>query len=37
MVEEKINKLTGKIEYKFLSPLYVPINRLESYMNQDKS
>lgn len=37
LVEEKWNKNTGKMEYRFLSPIYVPVHRLESYMNQDKS
>lgn len=37
LVEEKLNKASGKMDYRFLSPIYVPIHRLESYMNKDKS
>jgi hypothetical protein len=37
LVEEKINKITGRIDYKFLSPIYVPVHRLMNYMDLDKS
>ena len=37
LVEEKFNSLTGKIDFKFLSPLYVPVHHLEHYMFLDKS
>ena len=37
LVEERFNTQTGKSDYKFLSPLYVPMQRLDGYMNMDKS
>lgn len=37
LVEEKFNPLTGKIDFRFLSPLYVPVHYLEHYMFLDKS
>ena len=37
LVEEKINSTTEKAEYKFLSPIYVPVHRLDSYMSLEKS
>jgi len=37
LVSEKFNKQTGKIDFKFLSPMYVPVHYLEHYMFLDKS
>jgi len=37
LVEEKMNTATGKAEYKFLSPIYVSVHRLDSYMSLEKS
>lgn len=37
LVKQTINTETGKLDFKFLSPLYVPLHHLESYMNLDKS
>ena len=34
MVEETVND--GKVNHKFLTPLYVPLNRVESYLQKDK-
>ena len=38
LVEERINPMTDGIEFKYFTPIYVPVSKLLGYMlNNDKT
>ena len=37
IVEERINEKTEQQEFKYFTPLYVPVKKLEGYMQNNKS